>query len=399
MLFREVPKNGDKLSILGYGCMRFPGRGQSINQKAAEAQLLSAIDQGVNYLDTAYPYHGGKSEPFVGKVLAKNGYRKKVKIATKLPHWSISSTEDMHKMLDHQLKRLQTDSIDYYLIHGIDGKTWKRAKRKGVFEFMDNALKSGKAQNMGFSYHGSADDFNPIIDEYDWTFCQIQYNFLDVENQAGQSGLKYAAAKDMAVIIMEPLRGGNLARTPPPEVKKIWDAADKKRTPVEWSLKWLWDQPEVTVVLSGMNDQKQIAENLKIASKATVHSLSKPERELVDKAADAFRKVMKVGCTGCQYCMPCEENVNIPACFETYNSYHTFKDKQAKLMYTFFNGGITTKVPTFASQCTACKKCVKKCPQNLNIPNYLEAVADDFEGFMTKPMIWLMKKLFRVRDD
>ncbi len=399
MLYRKVPKNGDELSILGYGCMRFPGRGQSINQKLAESQMMSAIDRGVNYLDTAFPYHSGKSEPFVGKVIANNGIRNQVKIATKLPHWSVKSLEEMNKTLDTQLQRLQTDRIDYYLIHGIDGKTWARAKRKGVFEFMDTALKSGKVVNMGFSYHGNTEDFSSIVDEYDWTFCQIQYNYLDIENQAGQAGLKYAASKDMAVMIMEPLRGGNLARTPPPEVKKIWNQAETKRTPVEWSLRWIWNHPEVTVVLSGMNDQEQVDENLSIASEAIDGSLSEVETKLVEKAADTFRDVMKVGCTGCQYCMPCEDGVNIPMCFEAYNSYHTFRDKRAKLMYLFMNGGITTGEPTFASQCSKCKKCVKKCPQNLGIPTHLEEVAKDFEGFMNKPMIWLMKKMFRVSSE
>ncbi len=397
MLYREVPKNGDKLSILGYGCMRFPNRGELINQKLAEKQLMSAIEQGVNYMDTAFHYHMGKSESFLGKVIAQNSIREKVKFATKLPHWSVTSTADMEKILNLQLKRLQTDHIDYYLIHNLFGETWETAKKKGVLEFMDGALKSGKILNIGFSYHGLADDFNPIVDAYDWTFCQIQYNFLDVENQAGKAGLEYAASKEMAVIVMEPLRGGNLAKSPPPEVKKVWDQAETKRSPAEWSLRWIWDHPEVTVVLSGMNEQKQIDENVKIASVAKPKSLSVTEISLVDKAANTFRDVMRVGCTACQYCMPCPSGVNIPFCFEKFNEYHTFKDKMAKVMYALGRGD--SGGPAFASKCTECGDCVEACPQGLEIPDLLKEVSNDLEGFMTKLLSWFLRRIiFEVKD-
>ena len=243
MLYREVPKNGDKLSVLGYGCMRLPVRRQSINEKLAEKQIMYAMDQGVNYFDTAVPYHNGKSEPFLGKVFFKNGCREKIRIATKLPHWSANSRMEMDKILDAQLSKLRTDRIDYYLIHGLGGELWETAKQNGVIEFLDDALKKGKIINAGFSFHGLAQEFNIIVDDYDWTFCQIQYNFLDTKNQAGTAGLQYAASKDMAVIIMEPLRGGNLAKTPPPTVKDIWAKADQKKTPVAWSLGWIWNHP------------------------------------------------------------------------------------------------------------------------------------------------------------
>ena len=305
MLYREVPKNGDKLSALGYGCMRLPVRMQSINEKLAERQILYALDQGINYFDTAVPYHNGKSEPFLGKVFSKNGYRNRAKIATKLPHWSTHSKEEMDKVLDDQLSNLKTDRIDYYLIHSLVGELWDKAKRSGVLEFLDDALKKGKIVNAGFSFHGLAEEFNEIVDDYDWTFCQIQYNFLDTQNQAGTAGLQYAASKEMAVMIMEPLRGGNLAKTPPPSVQDIWAKADQRKTPVEWSLSWIWNHPEVTVVLSGMNNDDHIAENLAIAANALPNALSEKEVKLVDEAADEFRAVMRVGCTGCQYCMPC----------------------------------------------------------------------------------------------
>jgi predicted aldo/keto reductase-like oxidoreductase len=320
-----------------------------------------------------------------------------VKIATKLPHWSARSKKDMDKILDEQLLKLKTDRIDYYLVHGLGGALWEKAKSKGVIDFLDEALKKGKIINVGFSFHGLAEDFNGIVDDYDWTFCQIQYNFLDTKNQAGTAGLQYAASKDMAVMIMEPLRGGNLAKTPPPSVQDIWAKADHKKTPVEWALRWIWNHPEVTVVLSGMNNDDHIAENLALAEKALPNSLSEKELKLVEEAAAEFRRVMKVGCTGCQYCMPCPAGVNIPSCFDWYNSRHVFKDKRAKLTYVFFNGGIGTGKPTLASMCVQCEKCLEKCPQHLPIPDLLEEVKEDMEGIMTKPMIWLIKRVMKVR--
>jgi predicted aldo/keto reductase-like oxidoreductase len=397
MLYREVPKNGDKLSVLGYGCMRLPTRMKSINQKLAEKQIMSALERGVNYFDTAAPYHNGKSEPFLGKVLSNNGCRDKIKLATKLPHWRTDSKADMDRILDGQLSKLKTDRIDYYLIHALNGELWEAAKHHGVIEFLDDALKKGKIINAGFSFHGLAEEFSGIVDDYDWTFCQIQYNYLDTQNQAGTAGLQYAASKDMAVIIMEPLRGGNLAKTPPPTIKDIWAKAENKRTPVEWSLGWIWNHPEVTVVLSGMNDDDHINQNLALAEKALPHSFSDKEIKLVEEAAAEFRRVMRVGCTGCQYCMPCPAGVNIPGCFDSYNSRHVFKDKAAKLMYLFMNGGTVTDKPSLASMCVQCEECLEKCPQHLPIPDLLKDVQEDMEGVFTKPMIWLMKRAMKVR--
>ncbi|MCP3924717.1 MAG: aldo/keto reductase [Desulfobacterales bacterium] len=393
MLYREVPKNGDKLSILGFGAMRLPTRVAQINEKLAEKQILYSIDKGVNYLDTAVPYHNGKSEPFLGKVLSKNGYRDKVKIATKLPHWSTNSVAEMEKALSEQLDKLRTDRIDYYLIHNLNGITWEIAKNNGVLDFLDRSLASGKILNAGFSYHGLADDFTQVVDDYDWTFCQIQYNFLDTKNQAGKKGLKYAASKDLAVIIMEPLRGGNLAQSPPPAVQKVWAKSDKKRTPVDWALRWIWNHPEVTTILSGMNDEKQIDENVDIANSSEPSSMPDSEVKLVREAANTFRSVMKVGCTSCQYCMPCPSGVNIPGCFEYYNSRHAFKDKSAKMFYLGMLGGIFTGKPAFASECTKCGQCEEECPQSLPIQDLLEDVEKDMEGIFTKPLLWIIKKV------
>lgn len=397
MQYRTVPKNGDKLSALGYGCMRLPKKRGSIDEALAEKQIMYAFDNGVNYFDTAYPYHGGKSEPFVGNVFSKNGRREKVKIATKLPHWMTHSKEDMDRILDKQLSKLKTDRIDYYLIHALDGKLWEMAKQNGAIEFLDDALKNGKIINAGFSFHGLAEEFIGIVDDYDWTFCQIQYNLLDTQNQAGTAGLQYAASKEMAVMIMEPLRGGNLAKTPPPSVQDVWTKADHKKTPVAWSLGWIWNHPEVTVVLSGMNNDDHITENLALADKIQPNSFSEKEVKLVGEAAAEFRSAMKVGCTGCQYCMPCPAGVNIPSCFDWYNSRHAFKDKMSKIMYVFQNGGVLTEKPSLASVCVQCGKCLEKCPQHLPIPDLLKEVQEDMEGFMTKPLVWLGKRLFKVR--
>jgi predicted aldo/keto reductase-like oxidoreductase len=397
MQYRVVPRTGDKLSVLGYGCMRLPTRMRAINEKRAERQILQAIDRGVNYIDTAYPYHNQKSEPFLGKVLAENRRRDRVKIATKLPHWMTGCKQDMDRILDEQLARLRTDHIDYYLVHALTGELWNTARRRGVIAFLDDALKQGKIVNAGFSFHGLAEDFKPIVDGYDWTFCQIQYNFLDTQNQAGTAGLRYAAANRLAVVIMEPLRGGNLAKTPPPAVRKIWDQAKRKRTPAAWSLEWIWNHPEVTVVLSGMNDDAHIAENLALAETALAGAMTNGEVGLVAEAADAFRRVMRIGCTGCQYCMPCPAGVNIPGCFDQYNAKHTFKDKSAGLMYLFMNGGVVTERPSLASACVQCGKCLEKCPQHLPIPDLLQVVAKDMEGVMTKPLIWLGRRMMQVR--
>lgn len=380
MLYRTMKKNGDSLSILGFGAMRLPQKDQKIDEARATRQIRDAIDQGVNYVDTAWPYHGGESELFLGRALA-GGYRDKVRLATKLPSWLIKTREDMDRYLDAQLKKLNTNRIDYYLLHGLNGVLWDSLYSMKVLDFLEKAKKDGRIVNAGFSFHGVSDDFLRIVDSNDWVFCQIQYNYLDTENQAGRKGLEYAAAKGLGVIVMEPLRGGDLGRViPPPAVQKLWDTAQQKRSQAERALRWVWNHPEVTVVLSGMNEEAHIAENIAIAQTAYPNSLDETELILIEQAAQIYRKIMKIGCTGCGYCQPCPTGVLIPRCFEIYNNMHMFNATDAPLRYVVLNCGALTGEPGYASQCIECGECLEKCPQQIDIPTELAKVASELEG-------------------
>jgi predicted aldo/keto reductase-like oxidoreductase len=382
MLYRKMPKNRDELSILGFGAMRLPVRKDgSIDEEKATQMVRYAIDNGVNYVDTAWPYHMGESEPFLGRALA-DGYRQKVKLATKLPQWMVKSQEDMERFLNAQLEKLNTGHIDYYLIHSLVGSSWKAVRDLGVTGFLDRAKADGRIMNAGFSYHGAAEDFRKVVDGYDWDFCQIQYNFLDEHIQAGREGLEYAASRGLGVIVMEPLRGGNLADPVPAEIRDIWNGADVRRSPVQWALRWVWDHPEVIVVLSGMTEPWQVEENLKAAEEGLAGSLTEKELQLVERAASRYRELTQINCTGCRYCMPCSKGVDIPACFEMYNNLHMFGgEDRLMIMYVAKLGGILRGAGTnFASQCVNCDECLEACPQNLPIPELLEKVSEKFEG-------------------
>ena len=392
MQYRQVPKNGDQLSALGFGAMRLATKRGSIDEERATRQVRDAIDKGVNYIDTAVPYHGGESERFLGRAL-QGGYREKVKLATKLPPWSVKTREDMDRILAIQLKKLQTDHIDYYLLHSLDASHWKHLRELGVLEFLDSARAAGKIRNAGFSFHGDRKTFKEIIDAYDWVFCQIQYNFLDEMNQAGTEGLRYAASKNIAVIVMEPLRGGMLAGKLPKEVREIYSRAKTKHTPAEWALRWVWNHPEVTVVLSGMNDEKHIAENIKTCEDALPGSLTPDDLATVEKVAGSYKRLMKIGCTGCAYCMPCPFGVNIPQCFFLYNNYHMGNHLMSRGMYGLsLMGGMRTW--SDASLCRNCGKCQKACPQNIAIPEELIKVRRTLGGLRTKIMIPFIKLMF-----
>ncbi len=392
-----MPGNGDELSILGFGCMRLAVKEDgSIDEERATRQVRYAIDHGVNYVDSAWPYHMGQSEPFVGHALA-DGYRNKVKLATKLPSWLIESREDMDKYLNAQLVKLKTDHIDYYLVHTLVGDLWDTVEKLGVADFLDNAKVDGRIKNAGFSFHGAGTDFNRIVDAYDWDFCQIQYNFLDEKNQAGTAGLEYAATMGLGVIIMEPLRGGNLTKNVPPAIRAIWDEALVKRTAPEWALRWIWNHPEVTVVLSGMNDETHIQENLTVADQAYPNSLKDAELDLVKRVEAKYRELMKVGCTGCRYCMPCPSDVNIPLCFEEYNNLYMVDNPEVeKFMYAKRLGGaVALGNPEFASLCAQCGQCVEKCPQHIDIPGTLESVVEELEGPGFEQRVAMAKQMFK----
>lgn len=398
MLYRKMPKTGDELSILGFGCMRYPMKDGKVDEPRAIAQIRMAIDRGVNYADTAWPYHAGESEVVLGKAL-RDGYRDKVRLATKLPSWMIQTRADMDRYLAAQLKKLGTDRIDYYLVHSLTGPAWDNIRALGVREFLDTARRDGRIGNAGFSYHGLAKDFNAVVDAYDWVFCQIMYNYLDQNFQAGTAGLEYAASKELGVVVMEPLRGGTIARpTPPAAIAAIWNESIVKRTPAEWALRWVWNRPEVTLLLSGMNDESQIAENLAIADSARPNTLTRAELDLIDRAAAKYKELMKIGCTGCAYCMPCPSGVMIPTCFDEYNKMHMFGPvEMAKFVYAFrMSGVITDGTPGYASQCTSCCECVSKCPQQLPIPDLLAQVAAEMEGPDLMDRVVKARAIFKI---
>jgi len=378
MEYRKFGNLDWEVSSLGFGAMRLPTDGDEssdIAEKEAIEMIRYAIDNGVNYVDTAWPYHGEESEKLVAKAL-KDGYREKTRVATKLPIWLVDDKEDLDKYLNKQLEKLEVDKIDFYLIHALSKDRWQKCKDLEIMDWLKKVQKEGKIGYKGFSFHDDYDLFEDIVDYYedDWDFCQIQYNYLDTEYQAGQKGLKYAADKGLAVVVMEPLRGGTLAKEPPKEIKKIWDKADKKRSAPDWALQWLWNQEEVSVVLSGMSTLEQVKENVESASNSGINSLDKSEKDLIEKAADKFREMQPVNCTGCGYCVPCPNDVHIPMNFSLYNEAHLYDDYEEKN-----NTYNRLKAKMRAENCIACGECLDKCPQNLSIIDLLEDVADYFE--------------------
>lgn len=396
MLYRELGRTGDRLSVLGYGCMRFPMKNGRIDEEEAGRHLRLAIEKGVNYLDTAYIYHNGRSESFLGRFLAE-GYRDRVNIATKLPIYFVHSRRDMDDILEKQLRKLATDRIDYYLMHSvIDMQSWERLKKLGVEEFLKTSKETGKINRIGFSYHGNKEDFKRIVDDYPWDFCQIQYNYLDVSSQAGLEGLRYAASKGLGIIVMEPLRGGSLVGKMPAEVKRLWEKAEIKRSPAEWALRWIWNRPEVTVVLSGMSEEEQVLENVKIADQAYPDSLKGSELQLVEDVREVYARLLKVGCTGCSYCMPCPAGVDIPKCFSYYNHRYLFNE-QVRLKYMGFAGGVNGR-ECHAALCRDCGKCEKLCPQQIPIRSRLKDVVKELHLPFMKQLVWTAKKAFEVKS-
>ena len=372
----RTDRYGNELSILGFGCMRFPQTLGIIDMKETESEIMTAFRAGVNYFDTAYIYPG--SEAALGEILEKNQIRDQVYIATKLPHYLIKSAADLDKLFGEELKRLRTDYVDYYLMHMLtDTETWGRLKSLGIEEWIANKKASGQIKQIGFSYHGNSEMFCNLVDAYDWDFCQIQYNYMDEHSQAGRRGLYHAHKKGIPVVIMEPLRGGKLVHRLPDTAKKIFEEYKIQRTPAQWAFRWLWNQPEVTVVLSGMNSQEMVLDNIETASTVQVGELGEDEEQMLKQVVNAINAKMKVGCTGCGYCMPCLKGVDIPGTFAAYNRRYA----EGKF-WSFVDYVICTtlrKNSTAASNCVNCGKCEKHCPQNIQIRKHLDDARKELE--------------------
>ena len=362
-------KKGNELSVLGFGCMRFEKKGGRIDLEKAEKEIMEAFNRGVNYYDTAYIYGG--SEETIGEIFKRNGIRDKIKIATKLPQYMVSNRAALDRYFSEQLMRLQTDHVEYYLMHHLtDIAMWEKLKNVGVIEWIEEKKKNGQIENIGFSYHGNTDGFLKILDDYDWDMCQIQYNYFDEVSQAGRKGLKAAYEKGIPVVIMEPLRGGKLVNMLPEEAKKIMRNSGKNWSPAEWGFRWLYNQPEVTVVLSGMNSLDMVRENCRVASDSLTDMFTDRDIEVIAGVNRVIRQKDKVGCTGCRYCMPCPKGVDIPGIFACYNAMSIESKSQGRFQYA--QTSALTREPAFATQCVECGKCEQHCPQQLPIREKLK---------------------------
>ena len=377
MQYRINPKNGERLSALGYGCMRLTRKGGGIDQEKANRELKRALDAGVNYFDTAYIYPG--SEAALGAFIKQYDCRAQLNIATKLPQYRVRRAEDFDAFFDEELKRLQTDRVDYYLMHMMnDAASFERLCALGLKEWVAKKKASGQIRNIGFSFHGGTVQFKALVDAWDWDFCQIQLNYVDECSQAGVEGLKYAHDKGLPVIIMEPLRGGKLTVGLPKEAAKVFEQAQPKRTPADWGLRWLWNHEAVTVVLSGMNDVSQVDENCRLASDCLPNALTDAELSVYDRVRQAIARGVRVGCTGCGYCQPCPKGVAIPTCFAAYNA--SYSDGLFTGMKEYMMCTTLRKVRSNAGLCVKCGRCEQHCPQHIAIRDELDKVKRRLEN-------------------
>ncbi|ADQ14418.1 aldo/keto reductase [Halanaerobium hydrogeniformans] len=376
MQYRDMGSLNIKVSALGFGAMRLPiidDDSANIDKKRAAQMIRYSIDKGVNYIDTAWPYHQGESEKLVAEVL-KDGYRDKVYLATKLPIWEVETKADLDKYLNQQLEKLEVDYIDFYLLHALNQQRWEKVKELEILEWLEEKVEAGKINYIGFSFHDSYQVFSEILNAYQWDFCQIQYNYLDTEYQAGKKGLKEAYEKDIAVIVMEPLRGGWLAQKPPQNVKDLFKEKNKEWNAVEWSLHWLWSQKEVALVLSGMSNFEQVKENIQIAEESEIGLLNESDFEMMAKAAEKMRG--PISCTRCEYCLPCPEGINIPRIFYLYNK-AILLDEAEKMAEKYYKLDEETR----ADNCIECQQCEPACPQNLEIIELLKKTEKFFAEY------------------
>ena len=372
MIYRNLA--GEKVSQLGFGAMRLPLKGGKIDEAEAVRMIRKASDSGVNYIDTAWVYHDGESESLVAKAM-RDGYRDKYFVATKSPVWLIKKEDDFDYYLDRQLENLQTDRIDFYLLHALNVHNWDVCRKNNAVEFCERVKKAGKIRHFGFSFHDALPLFRNIIDEYPWEFCQIQYNYLDRNEQAGLEGLQYAVNNKTDIIIMEPLRGGNLISPIPEQVDELWKNSGKKRSAAEWALGWIYNHENISVVLSGMSTMEQLEENISIADSYSPGSFGEDDLDLMDKTEELFRKNVRIGCTACRYCMPCPSGVDIPRNFKVWNEYYMFgKSDNARGAWKWIEENVR------ADKCTGCGACVAHCPQQIMIPDELSGMTADFTG-------------------
>lgn len=383
MQYRKMGSLDWEVSALGFGCMRLPSRRFSLmgaDLEESKRIIRYGIDRGINYIDTAWPYHLGESEKIIGETL-KDGYREKVKLVTKLPLWVVRKTEDYDRFLKSQIEKLQTDYLDIYLLHSLNAGSFEKVKNLKLIEKMEEAKKQGRIRHIGFSFHDTYPVFKEIVDHYDWDMVQIQYNYMDTCLQATTEGLEYAHGKGMAVVVMEPIRGGTLAN-PPAEALEIINSAPVKRTPVDWALQFLWNRPEVATVLSGMGDMRMVEENCDSADRSGINSLSHEEEKVIARLAEIYQEKILVPCTGCEYCLPCPTGVNIPQNFAILNNLsldQSFRNQfQARRRYRKLAGSKSElnseKSNGNALMCINCGECIEKCPQEINIPEELEKV-------------------------
>ncbi|MDD4564068.1 MAG: aldo/keto reductase [Eubacteriales bacterium] len=379
MKYRTFPKTGEQISLLGFGTLRLPvektTEAVKINETEAIKMIRSAIDRGVNYVDTAYNYHGGTSEVVLGKAL-KDGYREKVFLADKMPAFLLKEDDDREKFFNEQLKRLDVDYIDMYLVHSITALGWeKKVLRYNVLDFMKKKKDEGKIKHIGFSFHDEFEMFKTVIEAFPWDFCQIQLNYMDADFQAGVKGLKYAGSKNIPVVIMEPLKGGKLTDVLPPSIEEFWAKAPIKRTPAEWAMRWVADFPEVLTILSGMTAMEHVDGNIRILSDAEPNSLTKAEHEIIKNVADEYNKLIKFSCTACKYCSPCPSKIDIPTVIGLYNNWYLYQ--QSPKVKDDYEMWIPPKFGP--SACITCKTCEEKCPQHLPVSDIMKLAAEIFE--------------------